>query len=524
MATITGTLGSDILHGTAGDDLISPLGTNVAGEWDRALGGLGSDTYDLGATPKSSLHRFVIRDTGGSADAILGAGALYQSASFGYSAWATFVRQGDNLIIHLPAKPYRFHSPSKPAWDIKIVDHFAPDGQVETIELGGVTYQLAASTMGTALADIITGSNAGETFSAGAGDDFVFANGGRDDVSLGAGNDVAFGGWGRDTISGGDGNDRIYGDNGADRIFGEDGNDWIEGGSGRDILRGGAGNDWLEGGAGNDALYGGSGVDVLTGGEDDDRLVGGGDGDSYRFSLPSGGVGFGHDVIRDRGNSAATHGADVIEIGGLYGPSSGNTFEAFARMSFAHVGDDMVLSIDGGTSSITVQDMFGPAHNKNFIEQLTLNAGYWEPLTLVIRDGAFESLGEDRDNVSPGLKLSSYNEILFGTAGDDAIYGGGSTNFIVTGAGNDVLHYKQTDPIPFYPGGGVAHDIVEDFDIAHDMLDFSEVGTSLAGLSITDGANGAIIGWDSGTWEVAGIVIELRGVAAADVTGDLFLF
>lgn len=524
MATITGTSGTDTLVGTGGDDVISPLGTNVAGEWDRAYGGQGNDTYDLRYTPKSAVHNFIIRDSGGSADAILGAGGLYQSASLGYSAWATFLRQGDNLIIHLPGKPHRYHDPSKPAWDIRITDHFAPDGQVETLEAGGVTYQLAAGTTGTMLADIIAGSNAGESFSAGDGDDFVFANGGHDDVSLGAGNDVAFGGSGRDTIDGGDGNDRIFGDNGADRIFGGAGNDWIEGGAGRDIIRAGTGNDRLDGGDGNDVLLGSNGADVLVGGIGDDRLVGGKDGDTYAFSAPSGGPGFGHDVIREQGNAAVPHGADVIEIGGLYGPSSGNSGEAFARMSFAQTGNDMVLSIDGGAASITVENMFDPQHNKFFVEKVTLSAGYWTPMTFEIRDGAYESIGEDRDNANPGAKISSYNEILFGTGGDDAIYGGGSTNFIVTGAGNDVLHYKQNEPIAFYPGGGVSHDIVEDFDIAHDRLDFTEVGTSLAGLSISDGANGALISWDSGTWEVADILIELRGVAAADVTADLFLF
>ncbi len=59
--------------------------------------------------------------------------------------------------------------------------------------------------------------------------------------------------------------DRITGDQAANFLFGEGGDDEIQGGAGDDFLSGGQGDDWLEGGTGSDELLGGSGVDALVG-------------------------------------------------------------------------------------------------------------------------------------------------------------------------------------------------------------------------------------------------------------------
>jgi hypothetical protein len=65
-----------------------------------------------------------------------------------------------------------------------------------------------------------------------------------------------------------------------------------------------------------------------------------------------------------------------------------------------------------------------------------------------------------------------------------------------------------------------------DFDVTQDRLDFTEIGgLSYSDLTITSDPDGdARISWDSGTIEVADISIELRGVAAASLTADLFDF
>ncbi len=531
MAQISGTTGADTLVGTGGDDILIPLGTSAAGQRDVLRGLDGADIYDLRRAGSGGVYDFIIDDRGtdGAVDSIINAGALYQSASLGYQDWATALRSGDNLILHLPSRPYRFHSPGAPAYDIRIKDHFGA-GTIETIEAGGTTYNLSTTAIGTAVADIMAGNNRADSLSANAGDDWMFGNGGRDRLDAGAGNDYVFAGRGRDSVTAGDGDDRVFGDQGNDRIWLGAGNDRGEGGDGRDVIRGEDGNDWLRGEAGNDRIFGGNGADVLEGGEGDDRLFGGRDGDVYNFSAPDPASGWGHDIIREAANGPSrVH--DRISLAGFYGPSSGSSDEAFARLAFLRDGADMVISADDGTSTIRVLDMFGGNWKRGFIEQVEFSAGYWaKPLFQVLAAGR-DAIGDDR-----GQPLYEYggaaNEIIFGSDAGETIFGDAGVNFIWTGAGADTLIYKENDPTLWYDGTyyyglGDSHDIVQDFDVTQDRLDFTEIAsvTSLADLTITAQADGdALIHWDSGRFDVADITIELRGVTQAEVTADLFLF
>ncbi|MBX2858863.1 MAG: retention module-containing protein [Cellvibrionaceae bacterium] len=98
--------------------------------------------------------------------------------------------------------------------------------------------------------DALSGTEASETFIAGAGDDVISAGGGNDFVNAGVG---------------------------FDTLFGD---------AGEDLLFGGSGNDQVDGGAGNDILSGGRGSDQITGGEGADIVIWrAGDGDNSRDSL-----------------------------------------------------------------------------------------------------------------------------------------------------------------------------------------------------------------------------------------------
>lgn len=526
MAVVTGTAQADRLVGTRGDDTLTSGGTSDAAQWDLMIGRKGADTYDLYNVTGGRIKNFMIDDRGtdGAFDRILNAGALYQSASLGYSAWATATRDGDDLVLHLPSKPYRFRDPAKPEYNIRIVDHY-DDAPVESITAGGVAYRLATGDTGSGMADIMAGADSADVFDAKGGNDVVFGNGGNDRLVLGTGDDTAFGGAGRDRIVAGGGNDRIYGGGNRDVLKGNAGNDWLHGEGGKDTIKGGSGNDFMTGDAGRDRLQGGSGGDTLNGGLGDDRLFGGKDGDLYRFDRGEPGSGWGHDTIRDNGNKASYQNEDTIELGGFYGPSSGTSGAAFAQVSFARDGLDLVITADGGASSITVVDMFHDNHNRYFIENLVFNGAYWEPLDFKFRDGGHESIADDRDNGTV-FRPSIYNEVLVGTDAADSIFGGVGTNFVWTGAGADVLIYKRGDA-----GAhgdyvrAVSHDIVEDFDPTRDTFDFREVNTTFDALTLGEDPDGdATIRWSSGNIEEADILIELRGVALADVTADLFLF
>ncbi|MGV6811399.1 MAG: calcium-binding protein [Brevirhabdus sp.] len=522
MVEITGTPLVDRLRGTSGDDTLIPLGTEAVGIWDRLAGRAGNDTYDLGGFGRGVELAYIIHDTSG-ADQIIGAGSMYQSASLGYSAWAEVTRAGDDLVIHLPGKPHRFRDPARPDYDIRIKDHFS-GAAVESLTAGGVTYALAAGTTGSAVADIVAGGKAGETLIAFGGDDFVFGNGGRDLLDLGAGNDTAFGGTGADTVMGGSGDDLIYGGDRGDRLYGETGNDQIRGEGGSDRIWGGDGADWLLGGTGNDVIFGGTGNDILAGGAGDDRLRGQQGADTYQIEVY--GTGSGDDMIRDGGDAGNWSQHDVINLRGVYGPAGGSTGETYAMLGFARVGDDMVMSIDGGAlGTVTVDNMFDAGrHGRFFIEELLIDGAYWESIHFQFLDGQVHDIGDDRSYaLGYGADL---NEVIFGTDADDLIFGGTGTNFIWTGDGVDTLIYKVGDGESLGAwGGAISRDIVEDFDVTMDVLDFSEVTNDIGTprLEFSEDADGDLMIFiNTGNWEVASISIELRGVSL-DQAGDLNL-
>lgn len=530
MADLTGTSGADTLTGTNEADMLASSGTSSGAEWDTMIGLDGADTYALYATTGGTIRNFVIDDRGrdGADDQILYAGAMFQSASLGYQGWAQAEHLGDDLVIHLPGRPYRFHHPGSPEFNIRIVDHYA-DAAVETIEAGGVLYYLAAGDRGSRRDDIIAGTDRGDALIGAGGSDFLFGNEGQDTLRLGAGNDVGFGGAGRDRLNAGAGDDIAFGGDGADTMRGGRGQDRLNGEAGDDAIFGGGGFDNLSGGAGNDRLVGNRGNDRIDGGLGNDKMIGGAGNDLYVVAHRPGSPG-GHDVIVERGTAGSWAMHDTIEVGGIYGMSGGSVAGAMAALSFARVGKDMVMEVGGGAeTSVTVRNMLDAArHDTFFVEALTIAGGYWTPIQFRFLDGAITDIGDDRTIfLTYGAKL---NEVLFGTNADDQIFGGTGINFVWTGDGADTLIYKVGDGQSLGDMGGTSsHDIVMDFDPLQDRFDFTEVandiGAGFSALVISNDARGdATIFLNTGNWEVADIFIELRGVSASEVDASMFLF
>ncbi|MFT7593364.1 MAG: Ca2+-binding RTX toxin-like protein [Paracoccaceae bacterium] len=386
-------------------------------------------------------------------------------------------------------------------------------------------YYLPTGNLGTINNDIMAGTLLDDVRRAGAGDDYLTGNDGNDRLVGGTGADYLLGGTGNDKLNGQADDDHIYGGTGHDIANGGRGFDFLYLDEGNDIGRGGADNDYIYGQNGNDRLVGGTGQDMLSGGRGDDTMIGGAGGDTYRYGYDLDNLGTmrdaGHDVINDKGDAATWNNFDRIELFGYYGPGDGSAADAYARLSFDKVGDDMVITTADGAGSVTVLNQFG--RNKFAIEELHFNAGYWEPKQFKILDSAKTDIGDDRRT------NSDFNEVLFGTDADDLIFGGSGSNLIWLGDGADTLIYKESDPaVHFYgTGGGSVNDIVEDFDITMDQMDFREVGTatSISNLLIVDnGVGNATVNWYSGDIEIANIFIELRGVTAADLTVDHFAF
>jgi len=529
MATITGTTATDTLTGTAGRDRLLPFGVGATDGPDIASGLNGRDTYDLSEpVGQDPVHRYVIDDNGtdGARDRIVGAGDLIHTASLGYQGFATALRDGDDLLLVTPSKPHRFRDPAQPSYEITIRDHYAGEA-IEQITAGGITYRLPTGATGHRAADLMAGTDQTDTLSGRGGDDYITGNGGADTLNGGRGNDHLFGDAGNDVIRGQAGSDRIYAGTGNDRVLAGADADFVFGDTGNDTLSGQKGNDYLYGEDGDDILNGGGGQDLLSGGRGNDLMRGGAGGDTYRYGYDLDTLGTmttgGHDTVFDKGEAPSYADYDRIELFGYYGPSSGNSAEAFARLSFDKSGTDMLLLSDGGMGSITVRDQFGAADH--FVEELHFNAGYWTPLRFKILDGARTDIGDDRAyRFGEG---GEWNEILFGTDGDDIVFGNSGTNFIWLGDGADTLIYKEADPLGISAnGGGACVDIVLDFDVLEDRMDFTEIkGLTLADLTIGQDADGdATVYWDSGTWEVSDILIELRGVTPDDLGAEHFVF
>lgn len=272
---------------------------------------------------------------------------------------------------------------------------------------------------GNTLNNVITGGAGGDTLRSGGGNDTLNGVGGSDVVYGEGGKDFIYGGDGADTLYGGGANDRLQGDAGDDWLLGEANRDFMYGGLGNDTLDGGADIDQMTGGAGDDTymvnvagdvvtekadegvdtvhssvaytlsvnvenlvltgtvaikgtgngghntivgnagantLSGGAGDDTLDGGAGNDSLIGGQGADTYVL-----GIGSGSDRIS---NADTDLGADTL----LFGAGV-----AEDQLWFARSGNDLVVSILGGTDRATLQGWY--ANTGNRLNQFELSDG-----------------------------------------------------------------------------------------------------------------------------------------------------
>jgi Ca2+-binding RTX toxin-like protein len=162
--------------------------------------------------------------------------------------------------------------------------------------------------VGTASADVLVGTSAGDLVFGFAGTDYIVAGGGADIVRAGEGDDF---------VSGQGGNDVLWGDDGDDDLLGDDGNDIIDGEEGDDNLFGGSGNDLLSGGAGGDTVFGGAGNDLFKGSLNDgnDTYYGGEMGEDSGLDTLDLGFLTGA-VVVDLGSGVGGRGSAVSSQGG----------------------------------------------------------------------------------------------------------------------------------------------------------------------------------------------------------------
>lgn len=140
---------------------------------------------------------------------------------------------------------------------------------------------------GTALEDILPGTEGDDNITSFAGDDDIEGNGGNDTVDGGDGNDIIATEDGNDYIVDSLGDDEASTGGGADEVFGGDGNDILLAGDDNDVVFGElgddttdeVGDDFIDGEGGDDVLLGDVGIDTVIGGLGSDFISGGEGGD-----------------------------------------------------------------------------------------------------------------------------------------------------------------------------------------------------------------------------------------------------
>lgn len=340
-----------------------------------------------------------------------------------------------------------------------------------------------------------------------------------DDVLVGnSGINKIEGGIGKDNIDGGKGNDTIFGGFGNDTIFGGDGDDVIEGGTGADKLDGGLGKNTLNYAA--DTV--GIDVDLSNGIAADGDAAG----DTFiNFQNVRGGSG-GDFIVGDANANVLEGGGDadtLIGGGGKDTVDGGDTLFDTVSFQDATVNITVTLAAKGAVSTVTsVAGGPGGSTIKN-VENVTGGSAHD---TLTGNEFDNNLAGGNGDDILQGL--TGLDNLFGGMGIDTAVYtksNAGVTVWINGAAGfgqgghaqgdglvdienltgsnfADSLWSKTTAQSNTLKGGG-GNDIIEG-GAAGDML-FGEVGSDT--LSYFS--------------DVDGVVVTLKGAAAADVSGSV---
>ena len=289
-------------------------------------------------------------------------------------------------------------------------------------------------------ADTITGTAGDNVINTNGGNDVIYGGDGNDTLNGGDGNDIINGGGtftGTDTVDGGNGNDTIT-SSGAGTYQGGAGNDYMYANLGvNEVLDGGANTDTLDttlftgdytvnlatgatnyggesfvnfenlnSGSGNDTLTGTSGINVINGGAGNDSITGGGGADTL-----NGEAGDDYLWATGFGNTSLNGGVGNDYIGG--GFSYGGTW-------------------DGGDGIDTVDETL-----HDFKATYDLTAGTYTTANGVLNILNFENVvaGTKNDTINGTTGANNLN----GGAGDDIINGNGGGDTIHGGLGNDIL-------------------------------------------------------------------------------------
>ena len=310
------------------------------------------------------------------------------------------------------------------------------------------------------------------------------------------------------------------------------------------MLDGGAGNDELFGGAGNDTLIGGTGANLLDGGAGTDTA-------SYAGSA------FGMLVAINGSNSngvafslGSTDGDSLISVENIIGSNFADNISGSAvANSISGGGGDDFISGGGGADSLNGGAGIDTAGYGGSSAGVNVNLG---TLSFVFGSGFVQTGGTGTGGDAQGDTLSGFENLLGsnfadtltgntganrldGGAGADTLNGGGGNDTLVGGAGAgrdsldggagaDVFLYQSLDDSRII-GGGV-QDIIGDFTVGQDKLDFRALGINPADLIIANQVGKATVGIDQNgndTFDEGEFAITVDIVNGLALTANDFL-
>ncbi len=396
--TLHGQFGSDVLYGGEGNDLLMD-GTNM-------YGGAGDDTYffDLYFGTTTVIET-----------PVAGEANIVQVADRIAPSQVEAHREGDDLALYvtgfrnsvLVVRDY-FTAAVAPIASVNFADGTVWGATELAAAQPGPPGDEAIAVVGTPDNDLLLGRGGNDTLDGLAGFDDIWAGSGDDLVRGGAGGDNISGGAGNDSLDGGEGNDGISGDDGNDSLTGGDGNDGLYGRLGDDTLLGGAGDDFLDGGPGNDLLDAGTGSNTML----------------FHY-------GDGQDVLIAPASAGGAE-ANVLNFDSFYygSPLPGRGLYP-EEMLLARVGDDLVVSVEGTSDTVTVRDYFAQEGAGLFpIAEIRFESSSWTNADIAA-------------HLQPAPPDDAGNDVLTGDAGDNVLRAGAGDDLLIGGAGNDFLDGQE---------------------------------------------------------------------------------
>ncbi|MBT7082342.1 MAG: hypothetical protein HN929_12930, partial [Chloroflexi bacterium] len=496
---ITGSIGTDILVGTAGANVISGIDSNdtligMGGDdildggigWDKVsyedytdatggvyanLGGIKSEYfYDV----SGSGHTLLEVATGLAAHINEPVGTDYEATVEGDDSLTIKNINGDAFSITMvnPASgkmsitaivdgittiTLKGDAADGEQWKLLIYDGIdavvtgdsgiiSEDSLVDVEDITGTPYN-----------DILVGDLLSNILSGGSGDDRIHGMSGSDTLYGGAGNDIIYGGDDSDTLIGGTGADNLYG-----YIEGSDPADEVtkDTASYEDAIAEGVtvslatgigtageadgdtlnGIENLTGSKFDDTLTGDSGDNILLGGEGDDILSGGDGYDTSSYITSPDGVNASlvtGSATDGFGNTDTLNSIEYLRGSDHDDILTGDSGYNYLRGGF---GDDI---LDGGAGNDFLEGESGDDILKDISGDDDLDGGFGSDT--VSYEGATADLNvdltnlEEQDTLGAGMDLLTSIENITGGSGNDTLIGDSGGNMLVGGAGSDTL-------------------------------------------------------------------------------------